>query len=56
MKLNLAELENPLWEQGDFDIPEYDIEKIRKQTEEEPKWLHFGAGNIFRAFPAVILQ
>lgn len=56
MKLNLAELKNPLWEQGDFYIPEYDIEKIRKQTEEEPKWLHFGAGNIFRAFPAVILQ
>ena len=34
----------------------YDREKIVKNTEERPEWIHFGAGNIFRIFPAALCQ
>lgn len=27
-----------------------------RKTHDEPTWIHFGAGNIFRAFPAALLQ
>lgn len=37
-------------------MPKFDIEAVRAKTHDEPTWLHFGAGNIFRAFPAAILQ
>lgn len=44
------------WEAKGYELPRYDIAEIRKKTHEEPVWLHFGAGNIFRAFPAAILN
>ncbi len=34
----------------------YDREKIIKNTKERPEWIHFGAGNIFRIFPAALCQ
>lgn len=36
--------------------PQYDIEKVKKETMRAPKWLHFGAGNIFRAYIGKIQQ
>ncbi len=39
-----------------YDLPNYDRRKIIKNTKENPKWIHFGAGNIFRAFQANIIQ
>lgn len=33
-----------------YRLPEFDIEKMREQTSKSPRWLHFGSGNIFRAF------
>lgn len=39
-----------------YQLPCYDRETLRKATLEEPTWVHFGAGNIFRAFPAAVLQ
>lgn len=32
----------------------YDREAMRAKTLKEPIWIHFGAGNIFRGFPAVL--
>ncbi len=59
MKLNLTSItgDNAAWwtERG-FELPMFDIEKVRKTTAEKPKWVHFGSGNIFRAFPAVLSQ
>lgn len=34
----------------------YDREKIIRNTKERPEWIHFGAGNIFRIFPAALCQ
>lgn len=32
--------------------PKYDIDLMKKNTSENPIWLHFGAGNIFRGYIA----
>ena len=45
-----------LWESKGFILPRFDREIVRERTRKEPVWLHFGAGNIFRSFPAVIQQ
>ena len=55
--MKLLELENKSeWEEKGFELFRYDREKIRKNTLEAPEWIHFGAGNIFRAFPAAQLN
>lgn len=47
---------NPSWQEKGYELPKYDRKKLRKDTTENPGWIHFGAGNIFRAFPAAGLQ
>lgn len=44
------------WKEKGYELPEYDREAVKKNTRENPAWVHFGAGNIFRAFPAELLQ
>jgi len=44
------------WESKGYLLPKYDIDKVVKKTHDAPTWVHFGAGNIFRAFPAAILH
>jgi len=44
------------WEQKGYELPKFDIKAVREKTAEEPVWVHFGGGNIFRAFPAAILN
>lgn len=57
MKLSLSSLaeKNEFLKNG-FLLPKYDVMKVREKTKSEPVWMHFGAGNIFRAFPAAIMQ
>ena len=50
-QLNAAE-----WEAKGYQLPKFDITKVRQKTAEEPTWVHFGGGDIFRAFPAAILN
>ncbi len=50
-QLNAAE-----WEQKGYQLPKFDITAVRKKTAKEPTWVHFGGGNIFRAFPAAMLN
>jgi fructuronate reductase len=47
---------NQTWKEKGYEIPEYDREQVRRNTIEAPTWLHFGAGNIFRSFPAAGLE
>lgn len=44
------------WEAKGYRLPAYDRSLVKTLTEENPVWLHFGAGNIFRAFQANIVQ
>ncbi|MBR6322981.1 MAG: mannitol dehydrogenase family protein, partial [Lachnospiraceae bacterium] len=39
-----------------YALPKYDRAALKAKTYEEPTWLHFGAGNIFRAYQASILE
>lgn len=57
MKLNLQELKNAeQWTSKGYKLPQYDIEAVKAKTLAEPMWIHFGAGNIFRGFPATVHQ
>ena len=44
------------WEKKGYELPKFDIKALREKTAKEPTWVHFGGGNIFRAFPAAILN
>ena len=44
------------WEAKGYVLPKFDIQAVAKKTHDEPTWVHFGGGNIFRAFPASILN
>ena len=44
------------WEAKGYELPQFDIKTLREKTAKEPTWVHFGGGNIFRAFPAAILN
>ena len=57
MKVNLETLRNTSqWEKAGVSLPRFDIGAMREATEKEPIWVHFGAGNIFRAYIAVLQQ
>lgn len=57
MKLRQEELNNrELWEKNGFELPYFDQNKMIVNTKDKPEWVHFGAGNIFRALPAAVCQ
>lgn len=44
------------WQEKGYNLPCFDREKVAKATKENPFWVHFGAGNIFRAYQANVVQ
>ncbi len=44
------------WEQKGYSLPAYDREAMIAYTRQHPAWIHFGAGNIFRAFQCNAVQ
>lgn len=54
MKLTLQTV-RALAQKG-YIVPAFDVRAMREATRKAPRWIHFGAGNIFRAFPAVLQQ
>lgn len=57
MQLSEAGLKNrEEWTSKGYKLPEFDREKVMAATKENPFWIHFGAGNIFRAFQANVVQ
>jgi fructuronate reductase len=57
MRLTQSNLKNKeFWLKKGYSLPSFDRERVAEITKNEPVWLHFGAGNIFRAFIAAIAQ
>ena len=44
------------WQKAGVTLPTYDIKAMRQATKRLPAWVHFGAGNLFRAVHAPIAQ
>ena len=57
MQLNRAGLaDKSAWEAKGYALPSFDYETVKKNTKENPFWVHFGVGNIFRAFQCNVVQ
>ena len=57
MKLQMAEgKDRELFESAGYVLPAFDRARVREETRKAPAWIHFGAGNIFRAFQANVCQ
>ncbi len=57
MRLNKEGLlEAGAWRAAGYHVPAFDREKLTENTKQRPQWIHFGAGNIFRAFQANLMQ
>lgn len=57
MRLDQNGLENrSQWNKAGYGLFEYDRKAVRKATKEKPVWIHFGAGNLFRAYQANAVQ
>ena len=51
MKLTVEGIKNQeAWKKAGIALPGYDVEKVSQKAKEEPGWVHFGIGNIFRVF------
>jgi fructuronate reductase len=57
LSLNRQNIKNrQAWQKAGIELPQFDLEKMAAVTEKSPRWVHFGAGNIFRGFPAALQQ
>lgn len=57
MKLNTQGVNNRAqWESAGYRLPEFDREAVAGRTKQQPVWVHFGAGNLFRAYQANAVQ
>ena len=56
MKLSKDGLQSAEWKEKGYVLPQFDFDKVCENTKKSPFWIHFGAGNIFRAFQANVVQ
>lgn len=56
MKLTISDVfdssKQDQWKSIGVVTPTFDYKKVKQETAENPTWVHFGAGNIFRGFVA----
>ena len=53
MKLKDVVRDRAIWEEKGYSVFSYDRGRMIRTTRNEPSWVHFGSGNLFRAFQAV---
>ncbi len=57
LKLSREGIKNTAqWAKVGIELPKFDIDSMISKSFENPVWIHFGAGNIFRGFVAVLQQ
>ncbi|MFW6309277.1 MAG: mannitol dehydrogenase family protein, partial [bacterium] len=57
LNLKIEEIKNEAqWKEAGIELPQFDYVNLKEKTKENPEWVHFGAGNIFRAFIARLQQ
>lgn len=51
MKLTIDGIKNKeAWTKAGVVLPGYDVEEVSEKAKQNPQWVHFGIGNIFRVF------
>ncbi len=56
LKMNFSTLSDSRWQEAGVRLPQYSVSDVAAKTAVCPRWVHFGAGNIFRGFIARIAQ
>ena len=57
LNLNKESIKNAdIWEQANIENIKFNYDQMSVLTKENPTWVHFGAGNIFRGFIAMLQQ
>ncbi|MBC8061160.1 MAG: mannitol dehydrogenase family protein, partial [Clostridiaceae bacterium] len=57
LRLNKKSITNKeTWQDAGIELPEFNYDDMVSNTTENPTWVHFGAGNIFRGFTATLQQ
>lgn len=57
MQFNLSSLsDRNFYADAGIELPAFDVQAVARRTERSPVWVHFGAGNIYRALIAHVQQ
>lgn len=56
LTLNGIRADRASFEAAGYKLPTFDYDKVKENTRQRPVWIHFGAGNIFRAYQANVVQ
>jgi len=53
---NSIKNETASWHEAGIKLPDFDFDQVSQKTTAAPQWIHFGSGNIFRAYIANLHQ